>query len=86
MAMGVQNWIQMGTAVYSYCDVQKFFNTVTALFTAEGGSTLVARLAGGFIFELPLFIADFTDETKTEFIRFNALGKMFQLTFNYSIN
>ena len=86
LAIGFQNWILLGTSVYSYCDMQKFFNTVTAIFTAEGGSTLAARLAGGFIFELPIYIAQFTDATQSDFMKFNALGKIFQLTFNYSIN
>lgn len=86
MAMSIQNWIQMSTAVYSYCDMQKFFNTITAIFTAEGGSTLGARLAGGFIFELPNYISDATDAKKSDFLKANSLGKIFQLVFNYSIN
>jgi hypothetical protein len=76
----------MSTAVYSYCDVQKFFNTVTALFTAEGSSTLGARVAGGFIFELPTYLTQFTDTTQSDFMRFQALGKISQIVFNYSIN
>ena len=61
MVLGFQNWIQLSTGVYANCDTQKFFNTVTALFTGEGSSTLAARLAGGFIFELPNYIVQLSD-------------------------
>jgi hypothetical protein len=60
--LSLQNWVQLSTTVYSDCDIQKFFNTVTALFTGEGSSTLVARIAGGFIFELPNYISQFTSD------------------------
>jgi hypothetical protein len=66
--------------------VQKFFNTVTALFTGEGSSTLAARLAGGFIFELPNYINQFTSAGGSDFMLGNAVGKISQLVFNYSIN
>jgi hypothetical protein len=86
MIMGVQNWIQLSTGVYANCDAQKFFNTVTALITGEGSSTLAARLAGGFIFELPSYIDQFTNDSNTQFTKWNAVGKICQLVFNYSIN
>lgn len=76
MGLGIQSWIQLSTSVYANCDAQKFFNTVTALITGEGSSTLAARLAGGFIFELPQYIAQFTDATQSDFMRYNALGKI----------
>lgn len=84
--LSLQNWVQLSTSLYSNCDAQKFFNTITALFTGEGASTLVARLAGGFIFELPNYISQYINEGSNDFALGNAIGKIFQLTFNYSIN
>lgn len=86
MMMGVQDWVKMSTAVYANCDIQKFFNTMTAVITGEGSSTMAARLAGGFIMELPGYIGTMTDATVSDFIRFNAAGKTVQLVFNYSLN
>lgn len=86
MVLGFQNWIQLSTGVYANCDTQKLFNTVTALFTGEGTSTLMARLGGGFIFELPGYLEDLTNMSGSDFKRGNAFGKIVQLAFNYSIN
>ena len=83
--MGVQNWVQLSTSVYANCDAQKLFNTVTALITTEGASTLGARLTGGFISDMPMNINTFLDSDKSEFDRFRALGNLFQTVFNYSI-
>ena len=60
------------------CDLQKFFNTVTALFTLEGVSKLAARLAGGAVFELPKYYDEYL-AASTAFDSGKPLGKMTQL-------
>ena len=79
-----QDQSAMLAAVTSSCDVQKFFNTATALITAEGSSKLVSRFAGGIIFELPRFYNEFLDAATTQGSG-KAIGKMVQLIFNYYI-
>ena len=82
--IGVQDWVKMSSSVYAYCDVQKFFNTMTATITGEGASTMGARVAGGLIFEIPTYIDDFTNG-QFDSDKGIALGRLGQILFNYSI-
>lgn len=62
--------------------MQKFFNTITALFTYEGVSSLGARLVGGAMYEIPKYYNGLYDASTT-FNKGMYLGKIIQVAFNY---
>lgn len=79
-----QNQLTLGASIYANCNVQALFNTLSALLTAEGSSTLVSRLAGGIIFELPNYYSQYL-AAGTDFLAAQAIGKIFQVILNYSL-
>jgi hypothetical protein len=52
----------LGALVYSNCDIQKFFNTATAIISAEGSSTMGARIVGGLLGDIPALLLDLKPE------------------------
>ena len=74
-AMGTQDYVKMGAAVYANCNVQQFFNTMSSLITGEGASTLGARLFGGMIFEIPNYYEDFMN-AESDYASGKAIGKI----------
>ena len=57
------SYISTSASVTSNCNVQKLFNIVTALISGEGAALLGSRVAGGMIFDLPIYFADYTTAT-----------------------
>jgi hypothetical protein len=57
---------------------------LSTLASVEGLISIVGRVAGGLIYDIPIYYSDFT-EAEYDFTKGYTLGKVFQLLFNYSI-
>ena len=53
---GNSDLITYGATIYSECEIQILFNTLSGLISIEGASTLAGRMAGSLIFELPAIL------------------------------
>ena len=80
-----QNQLTLVASIYANCNLQSLFNTASALLTAEGSSTMVSRLAGGIIYELPNYYSQYLAAT-SDFVAAQSLAKIFQVVLNFSIN
>jgi hypothetical protein len=58
----MQDSVRLGALVYSNCDIQKFFNTATSIISAEGSSTMGARIVGGLLGDIPALLLDLKPE------------------------
>lgn len=70
-------------AITAYCNVDKLVNTLTKSL-AEGGSTTVGRIGGGFIYEIPNYFNDYRS-AENNYERGVALGKLIQIFGDWSI-
>lgn len=77
------DYTDLSSALYADCDLQILFTTLSELFSIEGASSLGARVAAGFIYELPAAI-DYIKEGSAFNIG-QGIGKMISLGLNYYI-
>lgn len=59
---------------YTDCDVNKFFDSMTTLFSQEGLSTMAARGAGSFLFEYKKFNEKRADPMASTFVVAESFG------------
>ena len=72
------------SVIYDKCNILKLINVISELVSTEGGSTLMTRIGGGMIFEIPTYYNNYNAAT-TDFEKGKWLGKIFSLSFNYYI-
>lgn len=81
----LQDEISLQAALYTDCDVDKFFNTMTHLITWEGASELMARGVGGFFFEFQDFLSVRDDPEASSFAVGQRFGRVFGTLTDYHI-
>merc|ERR1719443_1781374 len=81
----VQDQVALMGGFYKDCDVNKFFDTMTMLFSEEGASALGARFMATQPFEYKKYKEMKADENASQFNRGRAAGKWFGAVTNYKI-
>lgn len=81
-----QDLVAISSATYVDCSLDKVFNTATHLFTTEGASELVGRVAGAFPFEIRKCQEAYNNPEKfTTAERGFRYGKCLSIVLNYTI-
>jgi hypothetical protein len=81
-----QDLLAISSALYVDCNIDKFFNTVTHLASAEGVSELGGRVAGAWLFEISKCTDAYSNsELYTAQERGKAYGRCASIVFNYTI-
>lgn len=81
----LQDNIALMAGFYTDCDVNKFFDSMTTLISAEGSSSLMARAGGSYMFDFQEFKKTWADESASTFDRGASFGKLFGAVTNYHI-
>jgi len=81
----VQDTIALTGGFYTACEANKFFDSMTALFSEEGASALGARFVTAQQFELKKYNKIKADPKTTSFQRGEAFGKAFGAVTAYHI-
>ncbi len=70
---------------YTACDVNKFFDSMTTLISAEGSSSMLARAGGSYVFNFKAFKKTWADPSASTYDRGVAFGSLFGALTNYHI-
>ena len=81
----VQDFIALNGGFYTECDLNKFFDSMTTLFSDEGLSQAGARATATYPFEYRAFTKAFADPDMPSFIKYQKFGKLFGAVTNYYI-
>jgi hypothetical protein len=73
------------SGLYTSCDVNKFFDAMTTLFSSEGISSMMARGAGAYLFSYNEFKKVKADPKSSSFAIGVAFGNLFGAVTNYHI-
>lgn len=81
----LQDNIALMSGFYKDCDVNKFMDSMTTLFSEEGASALAARGSVSYLTEYNRYKKVTSDEYATTFAKGRAFGKLFSAVTNYTI-
>ena len=81
----IQDNIALMGGFYTDCDVNKFFDSMTTLFSSEGLATLGSRAGGSYFFEYSSFNEMRSDPMASTFVKAEKFGKLFGAITNYQI-
>lgn len=81
----LQDTIALQASFYTECEVNKFFNTMTHLVSAEGVSEMGARASGAFLFEYNTFKEERANPAASSFQKGTAFGRLFATIADYHI-
>jgi len=73
------------SGLYTNCDVNKFFDAMTTLFSSEGISSLAARGMGAYLFSYNNFKSVKANPESSAFAIGVAFGQLFGAVTNYHI-
>ena len=81
----IQDNVALLGGFYTDCDVNKFFDSMTTLFSEEGASALGARGGTAYMFEYKRYQEKKADPRASTFVKGEAFGKLFGAVTNYHI-
>ena len=81
----MKDMIDLQSAIYGYCNLEQLYNNIQFMFTKQGFTTLVGRVASGWFFQFTSDWGYVTNPYLDSFCRAYHLGLIFSVIFNFKI-